>query len=68
MQICGDKPIYLSLSSYLYIYLIYGSTFLCWTMEAFFSFLIYTQSVGPLGRMSARHEASSYTQDNTNTE
>jgi hypothetical protein len=34
----------------------------------FFSFLIYTQSAGLLGRGSAGRKAGTYTQNNTNTE
>jgi hypothetical protein len=36
-----------------------------WTLPAF---LIYTQSVGILGRGSVRRKAATYTQSNTNTE
>jgi hypothetical protein len=37
-------------------------------LDRFFSFLIYIQSVGLLGRGSARRKAATYTQNNTNTE
>jgi hypothetical protein len=54
---------------YLSIYLsIYGSTALV-DFGRFFSFLIYTQSVGLLGRGgSDPRKACTYTQNNTNTE
>jgi hypothetical protein len=53
---------------YLSIYLsIYGSTALV-DLGRFFSFLIYIQSIGLLGRGSAHHKAAIYTQDNTDTE
>jgi hypothetical protein len=42
----------------------YGSTALHWALVAFFSFLLYTQSVGFLGRGSARR---TFTENNTNT-
>jgi hypothetical protein len=49
-----------SLSIYLYIYLwIYKPS----DLGQFFSFLIYTQSVGILGRGSARRKAATYTQN-----
>jgi hypothetical protein len=56
----------------LYVYVkhtlsLYGSTAL-WTLAAFFSFLIYTQSVGLFGRGISRRKAATYTQNNTNTE
>jgi hypothetical protein len=44
---------------------IYGSTAL---VGRFFSFLLYTRSVGLLGWGSARRKAATYTQKNTNTE
>jgi hypothetical protein len=36
-----------------------------WALAAFFCFLIYTQSVGLLGRVSVRRKATTYTQNNT---
>jgi hypothetical protein len=64
------KSVYLSvcLSIYLSIYLsICGSAALV-DLGRFFSFLIYTQSVGLLGRGSARRKNATYTHNNTNTE
>jgi hypothetical protein len=55
-------PIYLSI--YLFIY---DSTTLV-NLVRFFSFLIYTQFLGLLGRGSARHKAATYTPNNRNTE
>jgi hypothetical protein len=52
------------LSIYLSIYL----SIVIVDLAHFFSFFIYTQSVGLLGRRSARRKAATYTQDNTNTE
>jgi hypothetical protein len=46
---------------------IYGSTALV-DLGRFFNFLIYTQSVGLLGRGSARRKAAIYTQNNINIE
>jgi hypothetical protein len=43
----------------------YGSTALV-DVGCFFSFLIYTQSIGLLGRGSAHRKAATYIQDNTN--
>jgi hypothetical protein len=61
-----SRPIYLSvyLSIYLSIYLTMYSPF--FGLGRFFSFLIYTQSAGLLGRGSARRKAATYTQNNTN--
>jgi hypothetical protein len=53
-------PIYLAIYLWLYSPLL--------DLGRFFSFLINTQSVGPLGRGSARRKAATRTQDNTNTE
>jgi hypothetical protein len=50
------------------IYLsIYGSTALV-DLGRFFSFLIYTQSTGLLGRGISRRKAATYIQNNTNIE
>jgi hypothetical protein len=49
-------------------YYYYGFTALCWALAAFTVSLFYTQSVGLLGRGSARRRAATYTQGNTNTE
>jgi hypothetical protein len=46
---------------------IYGSTALV-DLGRFFSFLVYTQSVGLFERGSARRKADTYIQNNTNTE
>jgi hypothetical protein len=46
---------------------IYGSTTLV-DLYRFFSFLIYTPSEGPFDGGSARREAATYTQNNTNAE
>jgi hypothetical protein len=37
-------------------------------LSRFFGFLVYTQSVGLLGRGSASRKTAAYTQNNTNTE
>jgi hypothetical protein len=74
VYLSNHLTIYLSIhpSIYLSIYLsinltIYRSTALV-DLGRFFSFLIYTQSVGLLGRGSARRKAVAYKQDNTKTE
>jgi hypothetical protein len=46
---------------------LYGSTALV-NLGRYFSFLIYTQTIGLLGRGSARCKAATYTQNNTNRE
>jgi hypothetical protein len=51
----------------LYYLYTYGSTVPV-DLGRFFSFLIYTQTVGLLGRGSARRKAATYTQNNTNSE
>jgi hypothetical protein len=57
MKTYGGEDVYVS------IYLsIYGSTALV-DLGRFFSFLIYTQSIGHLERGSARHKAATYTQN-----
>jgi hypothetical protein len=62
----ADLSIYLSIYlSILSIQSIYGSTALV-GLGRFFSFLIYTQSVGLLGRGPVRRKAAIYTQNNTN--
>jgi hypothetical protein len=47
--------------------LLYGSTALL-GLGCFFSFLIYTQSVGLLGRRISPSQGAAYTQNDTNTE
>jgi hypothetical protein len=55
-------------SIYIYIY-IYGSTALLLEFGCFFSFLVYTQSVGLLGRrVSSSQGRYLHTKNNTNTE
>jgi hypothetical protein len=57
------------LSIYLYACLsVYGSTVLLMDLGRFFSFLIYTQTVGLLGRVISPSQGRTYTQNNTNTD
>jgi hypothetical protein len=58
------------IANYMQFYsFINGSTTLFLGPGLFFSFVnIFTQTVGLLGRRTARRKAAIYTQDNTNTE
>jgi hypothetical protein len=53
---------------YYYYYYYCGSTAFHWALAAISVSWSYTQSIGLLGRGSARRKASTYTQNNTNRE
>jgi hypothetical protein len=50
------------------IIIYYGSTALRWGLATFSVFLSYTQTIDSLDGRSARRMASTYAQDNINTE